>query len=82
MTPLDLELQRILGRRGFLNSVFQGLTGIGLGSLLGREVRAAAKSSWEPGRGLTHFAPKAKRVLQICSRNACTSGNQPSSKID
>jgi hypothetical protein len=65
MTLFDSELQRVLGRRGFLNSVFHGLTGIGLTSLLGRESLAAGKSGWEPGRGQTHFAPKAKRVLQI-----------------
>lgn len=64
MTPFDPELQHLIGRRGFLNSVVSGLTGIGLTSLLGREAQAA-KAAWEPGRGMTHFAPKAKRVLQI-----------------
>src|SRR4051812_29193476 len=65
MNFLERELQAVLGRRGFLNSVFHGLTGVGLASLFDREAPAVAKTSWEPGRGLTHFAPKAKRVLQI-----------------
>lgn len=49
-------------RRDFFDSVFTGLAGIGLASLVTRETSAAD----EPGRkARTHFAPKAQRVLQI-----------------
>ena len=58
--PLDA----ILSRRGFLANSFRGLAGIGLTSLMARELGAAAPQ-WQPGSGLTHFLPKAKRVLQI-----------------
>ena len=59
--------QHILGRRGFLGNVFSGLAGVGIASLLGREARGAPgeKSGWRPEAGITHFPPKAKRVLQI-----------------
>ena len=60
----SLPLGAILSRRGFLADSFRGLAGVGLTSLLARELRAAAPQ-WEPGSGLTHFPPKAKRVLQI-----------------
>ena len=53
-----------LNRRGLFHSVFTGLAGIGLGSLLQND-SLAKDTSWEPGRGITHFPPKAKRVLQI-----------------
>lgn len=53
-----------LNRRGLFHSVFTGLAGIGLGSLLQND-SLAKETSWEPGRGITHFPPKAKRVLQI-----------------
>ncbi|MHA3772166.1 DUF1501 domain-containing protein [Verrucomicrobiota bacterium sgz303538] len=58
---------RLLSRRGFLGSVYSGLAGIGLASLLGRDGIAWGSEMpvWEPGVGRTHFAPKAKRVLQI-----------------
>ncbi len=59
-----LPLDAILSRRGFLADSFRGLAGVGLTSLLARELRAAAPK-WESGSGLTHFPPKAKRVLQI-----------------
>src|SRR4051794_30550028 len=56
----------ILDRRGFLGSVFSGLAGVSLAALLGREARGgAAPAGWKPGLGKAHFAPKAKRVLQI-----------------
>lgn len=55
-----------LARRTMLGSVLTGLGGIGLIDLLGGEAAAADESAnWRPGRGETHFAPKAKRVLQI-----------------
>jgi hypothetical protein len=65
---------RVLSRRGFLSDTYTGLAGIGLASLLMSETRgddASAEGSsssspvWEPGRGRTHFAPRARRVLQI-----------------
>lgn len=49
-----------IARRGFLDNVFSGLAGIGLGSLMIRDARA-----FQGTAGKTHFAPKAKRVLQI-----------------
>ncbi len=45
-------------RRRFLGNFTTGLMGVGLGNLLARETPSAT-------RGLTHFEPKAKRVLQI-----------------
>ncbi len=51
-------------RRGLLGNVTTALAGIGLGHLAGRDLQAA-DSSWQPGRGLTHHTPKARRVLQI-----------------
>ncbi len=47
-----------LTRRRFLGSVTSGLMGVGLSHLL-------ANDPWRPGIGEPHFAPKAKRVLQI-----------------
>ncbi len=58
-------------RRRFLNHVSTGLFGIGLSHLLTRDLPAAQSLSdsltgpWMPGSGNPHFAPKAKRVLQI-----------------
>ncbi|SIO57462.1 Protein of unknown function [Singulisphaera sp. GP187] len=49
-------------RRDFLGDVYTAMAGLGLSALLTREGSAA---EWQPGRGLTHHAPKAKRVLQI-----------------
>ncbi len=45
-------------RRDFLGNVSSGLAGIGLSKLLSNELRAEAITG-------PHFAPKAKRVLQI-----------------
>jgi hypothetical protein len=53
--------EHVVSRRGFLADSFTGLAGVGLASLLGNDVLAAA-SSQSSG---PHFAPKAKRVLQI-----------------
>jgi len=72
-------LQRALSRRGFLGNIYSALSGIGLahllaGDLLGSGIpqrkldvqgTRAGASDWQPGRGWTHFAPRAKRVLQI-----------------
>ena len=54
----------ILSRRGFINNVFSGLAGIGLTSLMNRDLRGADEL-WQPGQGISHFPSKAKRVLQI-----------------
>jgi hypothetical protein len=40
------------------------MAGIGLAHLLSDDL-PAAETDWQPGRGLTHFPAKAKRVLQI-----------------
>jgi hypothetical protein len=53
-----------LTRRGFLNDVTTGLTGVGLVHLLSQGL-SAKDSEWKPGQGMTHHAPKAKRVLQV-----------------
>jgi hypothetical protein len=53
----------VLSRRGFLSDAFSGLAGIGLTSLLHRD--ASAGTAWQPGRGVSQFPAKAKRVLQI-----------------
>ncbi len=51
-------------RRGFLNNITTGLAGVGLVDLISRGL-LAEQSKWQSGRGMTHHAPKAKRVLQI-----------------
>ena len=66
----DFAREQILSRRGFLSNSFSGLAGIGLASLIGRELASArtvgsSASTTQAGRGLAQFAPKAKRVLQI-----------------
>jgi hypothetical protein len=53
-----------LTRRRFLGNVYTGLGGIGLMHLLSGTA-SADQTAWQPGRGQTHHAPKAKRVLQI-----------------
>lgn len=69
---LPALVDRVLSRRGFLNDVYTGLAGIGLAHLLGGELSAGEAASgfdpsnaWQPGLGRTHFAPKARRVLQV-----------------
>jgi len=58
-------------RRRFLGDVRTGLAGIGLLHLLGDGPGAAgatapaAGDAWQPGRGVTHHPPRARRVLQI-----------------
>lgn len=51
-------------RRDLFGNVHSALAGIGLAQLAGGNL-SAAQTGWQPGRGLTHHAPKAKRVLQI-----------------
>jgi len=69
--PTEL-VDRVLSRRGFLEDVYTGLAGIGLAHLLGGELTAqdatvgsAGAAVWQPSKGRTHFAPKARRVLQV-----------------
>ena len=57
-------LQEIVSRRGFLGNVTTGLAGIRLAQLISNEL-FADQPDWRAGRGMTHFEPKAKRVLQI-----------------
>jgi hypothetical protein len=62
-----------LSRRGLLGNVYTALGGIGLAHLLGLDSsqstaavgKTSPNSDWRPGADLTHFAPKARRVLQI-----------------
>ncbi len=51
-------------RRRFLGNVYTGLAGVGLMQLLS-DGTLAKETAWQPGRGLSHHLPKAKRVLQI-----------------
>jgi hypothetical protein len=57
--------QSLLSRRGFLSDAYRGLSAVGLLSLLQRDLQGEDPSAWRPGLGQTHFAPKARRVLQI-----------------
>lgn len=57
-----------LSRRDLFDSVYTGLAAIGLAALLGKEGQAAngkGAGGWQPGRGVTHFPARARRVLQI-----------------
>ncbi|HIG27903.1 MAG TPA: DUF1501 domain-containing protein [Verrucomicrobiales bacterium] len=62
---------QLLSRRGFLNDVSTGLTGIGLLSLLQKDLFGAvsagggARGTGGPTRTKSHYAPRAKRVIQI-----------------
>ncbi len=58
------QLLASLTRRRFLGDVSSALGGIGLLHLLAGEA-TAEPSPWMAGHGATHFAPRAKRVLQI-----------------
>jgi hypothetical protein len=59
--------REVLSRRGFLADAFKGLAGVGLTSLMAPELfgKGGAFAASGSGAGLPHFAPKAKRVLQI-----------------
>ncbi len=71
LSPTQSLIQAVLSRRGFLGHVSSAMAGIGLTDLLARDLFAenaaqdASSPAWLPGRGRTHFRPKAKRVLQI-----------------
>ncbi len=58
-----------LYRRGFFGNIAAGMASVGLAHLLsGESISHAAianGAAWRAGQGLTHHAPKAKRVLQI-----------------
>jgi len=69
--PQPARILRELTRRHFLGDMTTGLTGIGLMQLLAGQAPANSEG-WQPGRGQTHFAPKAKRVLQIMCPGAAS----------
>lgn len=54
---------QMVSRRGFLADAYTGLAGIGLSSLLFSDLLGAVAMAQETPQ--PHFAPKAKRVLQI-----------------
>lgn len=62
-----LALPPVLSRRHFLANTSGGLGGVALAWLLSRDqVRAATTSSREPSSAIVpHFAPRAKRVVQV-----------------
>lgn len=60
--------EHVLSRRGLLADAYRGLAGVALSSLFGREVAATpieAGATFETQFEAPHFAPRAKRVLQI-----------------
>ena len=63
--------QSDITRRSFLGSVYTGLAGVGLMRLLDRSAHAAG-NAWQPGNGMTHHPPRAKRVLQIMCPGAAS----------
>ncbi len=71
----QLQAAQELNRRHFLARSGLGLGGIALGSLLGRDARAADRSGTAPSSsaglpGLPHFAPKARRVIYLFQSGA------------
>ena len=64
MNPI-LEHRRHLTRREFLGRTSLGLGTAALASLWGKDVGAATAVGDSPVLGLTHFAPKAKRVIYL-----------------
>lgn len=74
----DEIAEGVLSRRGFLGHAYTGLGAVGLTTLLadalsptsaqaaeGGAAGGAQHTAWQPGRGQTHAAAKARRVLQI-----------------
>jgi len=59
MNPLETRLN-LLSRRSFL-----GLTGLGIGAIAARSLYAADASPGAAAAGVSHFAPKAKRVIYL-----------------
>jgi hypothetical protein len=67
MTPAS-DLTAAFSRRDLFANVYTAMTGLGLGSLLAADLPAGPAGpagGWQPERGMTHFAPRARRVLQI-----------------
>ncbi len=62
----DAFASQFLSRRGFLDRLGGGLTGIALQAMFARESRAATE--WRPPTGLPFFPPKAKRVIWLFMR--------------
>ncbi|QDT65170.1 DUF1501 domain-containing protein [Calycomorphotria hydatis] len=60
-----------LTRRSFLGNVYTGLAGVGILDLISNSAQASPQG-WTPSNGQTHFAPKAKRVLQIMCPGAAS----------
>jgi hypothetical protein len=60
-------VDRVLSRRGFLQDVYHGLAGVGLATLFRNDLFGGetSASAWQPGLGIAHYPPKARRVLQI-----------------
>jgi hypothetical protein len=64
--PRDLTIA--FRRRELFANVYTAMAGLGLGSLLTRDesaILAAPAGTWQAERGMTHFAPRARRVLQV-----------------
>ncbi len=57
--------ERLLSRRSFLGDAYRGLATVGLLQLLADDSLGGPSNAWQPGRGLTHFSARARRVLQI-----------------
>ncbi len=62
---MSFPWETVISRRGLISQPFTALAGIGLWDLLHRDSSATDSSPWLPGRGVTHFPAKARRVLQI-----------------
>ncbi|MBI3856975.1 MAG: DUF1501 domain-containing protein [Planctomycetes bacterium] len=54
-----------ISRRDFFGDFATGLAGVGLASLLARDLLAQEPPAWTPGRGTPQYPARAKRVLQI-----------------
>ncbi len=67
MTP-DSFSRQFLSRRGFLDRLGSGLTGIALQAMFARESRAVEAADWKPPTGQPFFPPKAKRVIWLFMR--------------
>ena len=63
----DLFARQFLSRRGFLDKLGTGLTGIALQAMFARESRAALPD-WKPPTGEPFFPAKAKRVIWLFMR--------------
>lgn len=60
----DMMTEPILDRRRFLGATGTGLAGVALAHLLQKDLRAATSNGGD-AMPRTHFAPKAKQVLQV-----------------